>query len=90
MATQLSRVFRAKPMRPVEAAVWSIEHVLQHGGDHLRPASVGMPLHQLLLLDVILAVLAPVVAVLLCCRALCCGRKKASSADKAGKRKKNN
>ena len=91
--TRLSKLFRSKPIHPKEAAVFAIEHVLEHGGEHLRPSSVHLPLYQLLLLDVILAVLAPVVALLLCCRVLCCrrGAKAAKAAkDGASKAKKSN
>lgn len=87
---RLSRLFRAKPLTPAQSAVFAVESVLQHGADHLRPASVGMPLYQLLLLDVVLAAAAPILALLLCCRALCCGKKKAAKDSATAARKKKN
>ncbi|KAK3927004.1 UDP-glycosyltransferase UGT5 [Frankliniella fusca] len=90
-ASKLSGIFRSKAVQPAEAAVFSIEHVLEHGADHLKPSNVFMPLYQLLLLDVILAgaavVLLPLLLLWACCRALCGGKKAASSPSK---RKKNN
>ncbi|KAJ1529219.1 hypothetical protein ONE63_006023 [Megalurothrips usitatus] len=86
-ATRLSRLFRSKPLRPAESAVFAVEHILEHGADHLRPSSVGMPLYQVLLLDVILVALAPFLVVLLCCRALCCRKRSGGATSRA---KKNN
>ncbi|KAK3919396.1 UDP-glycosyltransferase UGT5 [Frankliniella fusca] len=84
---QLSRLFRSKPMEPADVAVFWVEHILQEGnGEHLRPSSVDLSLHQLLLLDVLLALVTPLVLVILVVRALCrlcCCRSQKSKANKA-------
>uniref|UniRef100_A0A0A9VZX9 UDP-glucuronosyltransferase n=1 Tax=Lygus hesperus TaxID=30085 RepID=A0A0A9VZX9_LYGHE len=51
-AIRSQRIFQDRPMKPVEEAVYWIEYVLKHG-NILQPASVHMPLYQLLLLDVL-------------------------------------
>lgn len=53
---RVSSIFRDQPMSPQERAVYWIEHVTKHGGSHLRPSAIDLPLHQFLMLD-ILAVL---------------------------------
>ncbi|XP_034234754.1 UDP-glucuronosyltransferase-like [Thrips palmi] len=93
-AARLSRLFRSKPMRPADLAVFWVEHVIQHGGKHLRSASVRLKLYQVLLLDVLAVVLAPLVLLALLLRALCrccCGRKAAvvDKEDKKLRSKKN-
>nr|WHM27969.1 UDP-glycosyltransferase family 469 member A1 [Frankliniella occidentalis] len=88
-ASRLSRIFRSKALQPAEAAVFAIEHVLQHGSEHLKPSNVHLPLYQLLLLDVIAAaaaiLLLPLLLLWACCRALCCGKKKAVATNKKKK-----
>ena len=37
---------------PEKGALW-IEHVMKHGGDHLRPRSQDMPSYELLMLDIL-------------------------------------
>ena len=37
---------------PEKGALW-IEHVMKHGGDHLRPRSQDMPAYELLMLDIL-------------------------------------
>lgn len=51
-----SRVFRDQQTSPQERAVYWIQHVIKHGGSHLRSPVIDMPLRQFLMLD-ILAVL---------------------------------
>ncbi|KAE8742922.1 UDP-glycosyltransferase-01 [Frankliniella occidentalis] len=97
-ASLLSRLFRSKPTEPADLAVFWVEHVLEHGGAHLRPSNVDLSLYQLLLVDVILALLVPLVLAILILRAIfrwcCCRSKKGSSASgqpsKAAKAKKTN
>lgn len=62
-------------MAQQEAAVYWTEHVLAHGGAvHLKPPSAHMPWYQLMLLDVMAAILAAVfvlsVAIYLVCKAV--------------------
>lgn len=52
-----SGVFRAAQMAPQDKATWWIEHVIQHGGSHLRSYSLDMPWYQFLMLDVLVFVL---------------------------------
>ncbi len=90
----MSRLFRSKPSEPADLAVFWVEHILEQGtGAHLRPASVRLRLYQLLLVDVILALVTPVVVVLLllycCCRRFCC-RSKGATSSKADRGKKTN
>ncbi|KAG8303499.1 UDP-glucuronosyltransferase 1-1 [Homalodisca vitripennis] len=63
---RLSYRFRDRPMTPLQTAVYWTEYVIRHqGAPHLRPASVNMPLHQYLLLDVIAVPTTAILAVLL-------------------------
>lgn len=48
-----SDAFRDQPMHPKERAAFWIEHVIRHGGRHLRSFSMDMPLYQFLMLDVL-------------------------------------
>uniref|UniRef100_A0A0A9WBI4 UDP-glucuronosyltransferase n=1 Tax=Lygus hesperus TaxID=30085 RepID=A0A0A9WBI4_LYGHE len=56
-------IFQDRPMKPVEESVYWIEYVLRHG-KALQPASVHMPLYQLLLLDVLGVIAAGVLLVI--------------------------
>lgn len=89
-AMRLSRLFRTKPLTPRQSTVFAIESLLQNGADHLRPSSVGMPLYQLLLLDVVAAALLPFLLLFLCCRKLCCSKKADQTPSAAARKKKNN
>ncbi|XP_070574672.1 UDP-glucuronosyltransferase 2C1-like [Ptychodera flava] len=51
-AMQLSRIHRDKPMPPVDTAVFWIEHVIKHGGQHLRAEAVNLNFVQYFSLDV--------------------------------------
>lgn len=71
--TKLSAIFRDQPMYGREKAAFWIEHVIKHGGNHLRSTASDMPLHQFLMFDILAASLivivisATVFAVLLKC-----------------------
>ncbi|XP_077978251.1 2-hydroxyacylsphingosine 1-beta-galactosyltransferase-like [Glandiceps talaboti] len=52
-AMRLSAIHRDSPMTPSETAAFWIEHVMKHGGQHLRPASFQLNTFQYFLLDVI-------------------------------------
>jgi len=43
----------AEPLIGSEKAGFWIDHVIKHGSDHLRSSTVGMPLYQFLMLDVL-------------------------------------
>ncbi|KAF6202599.1 hypothetical protein GE061_002997 [Apolygus lucorum] len=53
-AERRSLIFKDRPMKPVDEAVYWIEYVLRHG-KVLQPASATMPFYQLYLLDVFAA-----------------------------------
>ncbi|XP_067011403.2 UDP-glycosyltransferase UGT5 [Anabrus simplex] len=62
---RISAQFRDNPEPPLERAVYWTEYVLRHqGAEHLRAASLDMPLYQYLLLDVVAVLLGSVVVVL--------------------------
>ncbi|KAJ4448259.1 hypothetical protein ANN_10273 [Periplaneta americana] len=63
-AKRTSRIFRDRPMSPMDAAIYWTEYVIRHrGAPHLRTAGADLPLYQYLLLDVIAVLLAGVLAV---------------------------
>ncbi|XP_072163979.1 UDP-glucuronosyltransferase 2C1-like [Diadema setosum] len=51
-ANRLSAIFRDRPMGPSDTAAFWIEHVIEHGGDHLRPITQIMSFFQIYSLDV--------------------------------------
>lgn len=62
----LSERFRHQPQHPLQRVVFWIDHVIQYGGDHLRPLAMDKPLHQFLMLDVLAVLLAPVAFIAVC------------------------
>ncbi|XP_046683904.1 UDP-glycosyltransferase UGT5-like isoform X2 [Homalodisca vitripennis] len=60
-AARLARIYRDRPMSPVDSAVFWVEYIVRHGGaQHLRPAAALLPWYQLYLLDVVSAVVATI------------------------------
>ncbi|XP_044733442.1 UDP-glycosyltransferase UGT5-like, partial [Chrysoperla carnea] len=58
------RLFRDRPMSPMDTAIWWIEYVARNGGAHeTRPAVVNMPFYQSALLDVGLFMLTVILIV---------------------------
>ncbi|CAB3254069.1 unnamed protein product [Arctia plantaginis] len=55
---RLRDVMRDQKETPLERAVWWTEHVLRHGGAHLRAASAGVTWSEYLMADVIAVVTA--------------------------------
>ncbi|XP_072163973.1 UDP-glucuronosyltransferase 2B9-like [Diadema setosum] len=51
-AKRLSAIFRDRPMKPADTAAFWIEHVIKHGGEHLRPPTLDMPFYQIYMLDI--------------------------------------
>lgn len=87
-AKKLSSVWRDRPLPPLDTAVYWVEHVARHGGDHLRPASADLPLYRYLLLDVIsfLFIIFFILAFayykfLVCLYSMVCGSKKKSKKE---------
>src|SRR6218665_3063516 len=63
-----SEVFRDQPMNGRERGAFWVEHVIKHGGTHLRMLSMDLPLYQFLMLDVFFAIGVGVIAILLLLR----------------------
>ena len=58
MAVQkASDIVKSRPMTAQDTAAYWVEHVLKHGGEHLRTGAMDMPLYQFLMLDILLFVL---------------------------------
>lgn len=49
-----SAIFRSQPQSPINRAMYWIEHVLEHGHEHLRSPAVDMPWYQYWCFDVLL------------------------------------
>ncbi|XP_065199766.1 UDP-glucosyltransferase 2-like [Planococcus citri] len=53
-----SKIFKDRPMSPLDEAVYWTEYVIKHqGAPHLRTTAADMPLYQYLLLDVLVVLL---------------------------------
>ena len=50
-------ILKSQPMTAQDTAAYWVEHVLKHGGEHLRTGAMDMPLYQFLMLDILLFVL---------------------------------
>ena len=81
--SKASKMFKERPEEPWEKAAFWIEHVLEHGADHLRSYSETMPWYQFLMLDI--AAFCGTVTVFVifvmkkagsCIWRICCSRKK--------------
>ncbi|XP_016952990.1 UDP-glycosyltransferase UGT5 isoform X2 [Drosophila biarmipes] len=84
---QASRVFRDRPLKAMDTAMYWINYVIQHkGAPHLVAAGVELPWYQFYLLDIVAlalaAILLPLVAIILTCR---CYRSKNYPGKKAKK-----
>ncbi|XP_065199762.1 UDP-glucosyltransferase 2-like [Planococcus citri] len=62
---KLSKIFRDRPIAPLDEALYWSEYVLKYkGAPHMRTTAADMPLYQYLLLDVILSVICLFLAVI--------------------------
>ena len=52
-----SKILKSRPMTAQDTAAYWVEHVLKHGGEHLRTGAMDMPLYQFLMLDILLFIL---------------------------------
>ncbi|KAL1130748.1 hypothetical protein AAG570_011989 [Ranatra chinensis] len=87
-----SEIFRDRPMRPLETAMYWIEYVIRHdGAHHLRPYLAHLPMYKSMLLDVagtmitgvlVVVVLAYLMVRKLWCLLCSCGPKKTSELPK--------
>ncbi len=59
-----SEMFHGQPQKPMDTAVYWVEHVLKYGGDHLKSHAFDMPWYQYLMLDVIVVLLVTIQIVL--------------------------
>ncbi|XP_072163974.1 UDP-glucuronosyltransferase 2B4-like [Diadema setosum] len=57
-AKRLSAIFRDRPMKPADTAAFWIEHVIKHGGEHLRPPTLDMPFYRIYMLDIAIVAFA--------------------------------
>ena len=65
-----SEITRSMPTAQEKFVFW-VNHILRFGGAHLRPASIDMPLYQVLMLDIVVFFLGIGLAVVLCCLTCC-------------------
>ena len=54
---RLSEIWRDEPMIGAEKAGYWIDHVIKYGGSHLRSPALDLPIYQLMMLDIVLALL---------------------------------
>ena len=77
-----SRIMHSLPQGKQQLAFW-VDHVLEFGGDHLRPSSADMPFYSLCMLDILATVLVLMVLVvgglLACMKCMCKCAKKITS-----------
>jgi len=69
-----SVVFRSRPQNPRQRAAWWIDHVIQHGGAHLRSHALDIAWYEYLMLDLLvvcllipLVLMTSAVTALICC-----------------------
>ena len=65
-----SQIFRSAPMTPVQKSVYWVEHVVKHGGNHLRSHSLDMPGYQYWMVDVLVFLALIIIVTLvafICC-----------------------
>ena len=86
----MSAILRDEPMNPREKASFWIEHVIKHGGKHLRSVAMDMPTYQFLMIDIIALVLIIILLllILLMLFVVCIVRKIASKSSDVKKIKK--
>jgi len=59
---KLRNLLRDLPRKPIDNAIWWVEHVIRHKGAlHLRTKSRDMPWYQVQLLDIIAIILAIII-----------------------------
>lgn len=55
---RIRAIINDQPESPLERALWWTEHVLRHGGNHLRAPSANTTWSEHLMLDIVLPVLS--------------------------------
>ncbi|KAK7788727.1 hypothetical protein R5R35_013368 [Gryllus longicercus] len=86
---RLSAAYREHKARSLETALWWVEYVLRHeGAPHLRAASLRLAWYELLLLDVVVAVLLALVLAVCALRRLWRSLRPATPPSQASRRRK--
>ncbi|XP_077978856.1 UDP-glucuronosyltransferase 2C1-like [Glandiceps talaboti] len=70
-AERLSRIHRDRPMSPGDTAVFWIEHVIKHGGQHLRSQAGNLNFVQYYLIDVMLFLVLVTLTVIVLIKKTC-------------------
>ncbi|XP_077978876.1 UDP-glucuronosyltransferase 2C1-like [Glandiceps talaboti] len=87
-AERLSRIHRDRPMSPGDTAVFWIEHVIKHGGQHLRSQAGNLNFVQYYLIDVMLFLVLVTLTVIVLIKKTCsCLYKSCRSLSDREKRK---
>lgn len=55
---RVRNLMKDQPQTPLERAVWWTEHVLKHGGQHLRAPTFNITWSEYLMADVVLTLLS--------------------------------
>ncbi|XP_041972131.1 UDP-glucosyltransferase 2-like [Aricia agestis] len=63
--TKLRSLMRSVPIKPLDQAVFWVEHILEHGGDHLQPPSIGVSFTEYYEVKLVLVLLGILVSILL-------------------------
>ncbi|KAL3289131.1 hypothetical protein HHI36_003569 [Cryptolaemus montrouzieri] len=64
-AKKRSSLLKKQPVKPLENAIWWIEHIIEHkGGDHLRNIGMELEWYQLYMVDIMLFFLALISTIL--------------------------
>ncbi|XP_077983085.1 2-hydroxyacylsphingosine 1-beta-galactosyltransferase-like [Glandiceps talaboti] len=64
-AVRLSRIHRDQPMSPGDTTVFWIEHVIKHGGGHLRAEAFNLNFFQYFMLDVMVVLVVIILAIII-------------------------
>lgn len=62
---RLRSLLRDRPIKPLDHAVWWIEHVIKYGGDHLRSPAAQMSWVEYYEVKLVLIVLSILITILL-------------------------
>ena len=62
---KLSKIYHSRPMSAKQRAVYWIEHVLEHGGEHLMSAALDMAWYEYLMLDIAALVFIVMLAIIM-------------------------
>ncbi|ESO04461.1 hypothetical protein HELRODRAFT_79144, partial [Helobdella robusta] len=60
---RMSEAFKDQPMTSLQTALFWIEHVIKHGGSHLRSSAIDLPLYQFLCFDTIFFLILIIISI---------------------------